>query len=65
MATTKKMTAAQLADLPVLTLDQAAQLLQCSAEHLRRQARAGTLPGLMVVAGVYRVHTAELLGGAA
>ena len=29
MPTTKKMTSAQLAELPVLTLDQAAQLLQC------------------------------------
>ena len=38
--TTKKLTPAQLLDLPLLTIEQAAQLLQCSPEHLRRQARA-------------------------
>ena len=32
-----------------------------SGEHLRRQARAGTLPGLVTVAGVYRVKTDALL----
>ncbi len=60
---TKKMTARELAELPVLTLDQAAQLLQCSPEHLRRQARAGNLPGLVTVAGVYRVKADALLAG--
>jgi predicted site-specific integrase-resolvase len=58
---TKKMTPAQLAEMPLLTLDQAAQLLQCTTEHLRRQARAGTLPGLVTVCGVYRVRTDALL----
>jgi excisionase family DNA binding protein len=56
---------AQLAELPYLTIEQAAQLLQVSPEHLRRQARAGTLPGLVTVVGVYRVRTNELLAGAA
>ena len=63
--TTKKLTPAQLLDLPLLTIEQAAQLLQCSPEHLRRQARAGTLPGLVTVCGVYRVRTDALLAGAA
>ncbi len=58
---TKKMTPAQLAELPLLTIEQTAQLLQCSTEHLRRQARAGTLPGLVTVCGVYRVRAEELL----
>jgi predicted site-specific integrase-resolvase len=58
---TKKMTPAQLAELPLLTIEQTAQLLQCSPEHLRRQARAGTLPGCVTVCGVYRVRTEELL----
>jgi len=58
---TKKMTPAQLADLPLLTLDQCAQVLQTSTEHVRRQARAGMLPGLVTVAGVYRVRTDALL----
>ncbi len=61
MATKEKLTPAQLLDLPLLTLEQTAQLLQCSPEHLRRQARAGTLPGLVVVAGVYRIDRAKLL----
>ena len=47
---TKKMTPAQLAELPLLTIEQTAQLLQCSPEHLRRQARAGTLPGCVTAA---------------
>jgi excisionase family DNA binding protein len=62
---TKKLTAAQLAEMPLLTIEQAAQLLQCSTEHLRRQARAGTLPGLVTMCGVYRVRTDALLAGAA
>lgn len=61
---TKMKTATQLSELPLLTLDQTAQLLQCSVEHVRRQARAGTLPGLVTVAGVYRVKTDQLLAGA-
>jgi excisionase family DNA binding protein len=59
---TKKMTPAQLAEMPLLTIEQAAQLLQCSSEHLRRQARAGTLPGLVNVAGIYRIRRSALLG---
>ncbi len=55
-----KMTAQQLLDMPLLTIEQAAQVLQCSAEHLRRQARAGSLPGLVNVCGVYRVRTDAL-----
>jgi predicted site-specific integrase-resolvase len=58
---TKRLTAAQLAELPYLTLEQTAQLLQCSTEHIRRQVRTGTLPGAVNVCGVYRVRTDELL----
>ena len=57
----KKIPTAQLAEMPLLTIEQAAQLLQCSTEHLRRQARAGTLPGFVTVCGVYRVRTDALL----
>ncbi len=63
MATKEKLTPAKLVELPLLTIDQAAQLLQCSPEHLRRQARAGTLPGLVTMCGVYRIDRAKLLAG--
>lgn len=52
----------QLVALPWLTLDQVAVVLQVSGEHVRRSARAGTLPGLQVILGVQRVRTSELLG---
>ena len=32
-------------------------------EHVRRRARAGTLPGCECILGVYRVRTSELLPG--
>jgi hypothetical protein len=58
-----KLPTRELAELPYLTLDQTAQLLQVSTEHIRRQARAGTLPGCESILGVYRVRTSVLLDG--
>lgn len=60
---TKQLPAKELAELPWLTLEQAAQLLQVSTEHVRRRARAGTLPGCERVLDVYRVRTSVLLDG--
>ena len=60
---TKKMTPAQLAELPLLTIEQTAALLQRSPEHLRRQARAGTLPGLVIVAVCIGSPPGEAAGG--
>ena len=62
MAVTKHIPASQLVDLPWLTLEQTAQLLQVSTEHVRRRARAGTLPGCERVLDVWRVRTSALLG---
>jgi hypothetical protein len=62
VSTTKQLPS-ELAQLPFLTLEQCAQLLQVSTEHVRRQARAGTLPGLENVLGVYRVRASALLDG--
>jgi hypothetical protein len=58
--------AAALAELPLLTLAQTAEVTQTSVEHVRRKYRAGELPGAVRVAGVVRVKTSELLaaGGA-
>ena len=41
---TKQLAAEQLAELPYLTLEQCARLLQVSKEHVRRRARATTCP---------------------
>lgn len=65
MGTATTLTTRELPDLPYLTLEQTAQLLQVSTEHVRRRARAGTIPGLETVLGVYRVRTSELLDGEA
>jgi hypothetical protein len=62
MPDTKHLTARELAELPYLTLEQCAALLQVSTEHVRRKARANDVPGLERVLGVWRVRTAELLG---
>jgi predicted site-specific integrase-resolvase len=59
---TKQLPAKELAELPYLTLEQTAKLLQVSTEHVRRRARAGTLPGCERVLGVWRVRSSELLG---
>jgi predicted site-specific integrase-resolvase len=61
---TKQLPARELAELPWLTLEQTAQLLQVSTEHVRRRARAGTLPGCECILGVYRVRTSKLMESA-
>ena len=61
--TTKQLPARELAELPYLTLEQCSVLLQVSTEHVRRRARAVTLPGCTKVLDVYRVRTSELLDG--
>jgi len=52
----------ELAQLPFLTADQVAVLLQCTPEHVRRQIRAGKVPGVERHLGVVRIRTSELLG---
>ena len=61
----KDVSPSELVKLPYLTLDQTARVLQVSHEHVRRQAKAGTLPGAERVLGVWRVRTSVLLDGAA
>lgn len=51
-----------LARLEYLTAEQAAELLQCSAEHIRRQIRLGNVPGVVRTVGLIRIRTDALLG---
>lgn len=51
----------ELAELPYLTVRQAAVLLQVTPEHIRRQLAAGKVPGAERILGVWRIRTAELL----
>jgi len=48
--------------LTYLTVKQAAELVQVTPEHIRRQIRAGKMPGAEYVLGVWRIRTAVLLG---
>jgi excisionase family DNA binding protein len=54
-------TPSELVQLPFLTTEQVATLLQCSVEHVRRQVRLGKVPGVEVHLGVVRIRTTELL----
>jgi hypothetical protein len=51
-----------LESLTYLTMAQVAELLQVTEEHVRRQNRAGKLPGVETILGVVRVRTDALLG---
>jgi len=48
--------------LTYLTVKQAAELVEVTPEHIRRQIRAGKMPGAEYVLGVWRIRTAVLLG---
>ena len=52
---------AHLESMTFLTLEQVAELLHVTPEHVRRQWRKGVLPGAGVILGVVRVRTAVLL----
>jgi excisionase family DNA binding protein len=45
-------------------VSEAARLLRCSERHIRRQIKAGTMPGLVrIVMRVYRINRTKLLAG--
>lgn len=54
----------ELTQLEYLTTEQAAILLQCTPEHIRRQIRAGKVPGVERKLGLVRIRTSELLANA-